>query len=80
MRYDKSDYITHVAMIHKGTLYSLPRPNRHHNLIRLAYACTGYSIAGQSEGFLDKYGNFIGRKLAAKIVLSSKQILVENQE
>lgn len=67
--------ITHVAIIHKGTLYSLPKPNRHHNVIRLIYACTGHPVYGQTEGFLDRHGSFIGRKTAANIVADTKQPL-----
>lgn len=77
MRHDESDYITNVAVIHNGTLYSLPEPNRHHNVLRLIYACTGYPVWDTDEGFLDKDGDFIDRKEAMEIVIDSKQPLRE---
>lgn len=51
--------ITHVAIKHKGTVVSLPKPNRHHDVIRLI----GERIeAGDDcQGFLDEHGKFYRR-------------------
>jgi hypothetical protein len=55
--------ITHVAIIYDGTTYSLPAPNRHHNVIRLITATNGVGIKGPDrQGFLDSNGIFLSRR------------------
>jgi hypothetical protein len=54
--------ITHVAIMYNGKLYSLPAPNRHHNVIGLIYEQTGDTMRGTNEqGFLDEEGMFLRR-------------------
>ena len=55
--------ITHVAIIHQGKLYSLPKPKRHFHIIHLIYAQTKETVDGE-QGFLDDQGNFLNRELA----------------
>ncbi len=53
--------ITDVAVIFEGEIYSLPAPNRHHNVIHMMYG-NGIRINGPSlEGFLDENGTFLNR-------------------
>ncbi len=66
--------ITHVAMIWEGKLYSLPKPNRHHNLIQMAFAETGHPVYQSWQGFLDSNGKFVGRKEAYKTALKACQL------
>lgn len=66
--------ITHVAMIYQGKLWTLPKPNRHHNIIKLYYKTTGLSLNEHKEGFLDDHGNFLDRTQALKHALNCGQI------
>jgi hypothetical protein len=54
--------ITHVAIKYDGKIYSLPAPNRHHNVIRMIAEENGVGIIGPDvQGFLDDKGNFLDR-------------------
>lgn len=68
--------ITHVAIIYLGKTYSLPKPNRHHHVIRLIAEELGIDHVGQGEqGFLDDTGRFLRRKPALYIALKSGQVI-----
>jgi hypothetical protein len=55
--------ITHVAIKYDDVIYSLLRPNRHHNVIRLIASINSVGIGGPSiEGFLDENGEFLNRR------------------
>jgi hypothetical protein len=59
--------ITHVAIRFRGTVYSLPEPNRHHNVIRHIVDTEGVSHVdsyGEDQGFLDETGRYLTRKQA----------------
>lgn len=65
--------ITHVAMRFRGQLWSLPRPYRHHHIIRIiAYLngmfgdgqITHVDAHGDDQGFLDAAGQYLTRKQA----------------
>lgn len=53
--------ITHVAIIWKDKLYSLPKPNRHHHIIHEIHLATGDMDIYGDQGFLDDKGNFLNR-------------------
>jgi len=56
--------LTHVAIRFQGTVYSLPAPNRHHDVIRKIVAETGVDTVdtlGDDQGFLDADGNYLRR-------------------
>ncbi len=72
--------ITHVAIIFQGKLYSLPRPNRHHHVIRMIWEQTGQPVDNDEQGFLDEYGNFLNRKQALIHAVSCGQFLGRNFE
>lgn len=57
-----------------GKIWSVPRPERHHHVIKLM-VLFGYPtpVAG-IQGFLLSNGKFVGRKEAAKIAIEAKQI------
>jgi hypothetical protein len=68
--------IEHVAIMYEGKLWSLPRPNRHHNIIRVIAACNGVGIKGPNvQGFLTDQGRFVDRKEALQIALAAGQVL-----
>lgn len=52
--------ITHVAIKYDGMVYSLPKPNRHHDVIRMIGGIAGPDV----QGFLDDKGYFLTRKQA----------------
>lgn len=64
--------ITHVAIVRNGVVYSLPKPNRHHNVF--------FIMAPRSkedkdiQGFVDDAGKFLTRKEAFIIATESGQI------
>lgn len=49
--------ITHVAIKYNGTIYSLPAPNRHHDVIRSIGGIKGPDV----QGFLDDKRHFLNR-------------------
>lgn len=59
--------ITHVAIRFEGVTYSLPAPNRHHDVIRHIAETTGAATVdahGDDQGFLDESGRYLNRKQA----------------
>lgn len=68
--------ITHVAILYNGTLYSLPKPNRHPDVIRMIFEQTGSGISGPDvQGFLTGSGTFVNRVEALEIALRENQVL-----
>jgi hypothetical protein len=67
--------ITHVAIIHKGKTYSLPKPNRHHHIIHQIYLETGETVDDMVQGFLDDGGNFLDREQAMTHAIACQQLL-----
>lgn len=69
--------ITHVAIKYKGITYSLPEPNRHHNVLWMIIEKTGAKRVDSKEseqGFLDTKGNFLTRKQALPIAQLNNQM------
>lgn len=62
--------ITHVAIVFNGVTYSLPKPNRHHHVIRHIADVTGATYVSGKQGFLDDLGKFLDRE---KALLHAKQ-------
>lgn len=59
--------ITHVAIRFQGKVWSLPAPNRHHDVIRLIVEETGVEYVnahGDDQGFLDESGRYLRRQAA----------------
>ena len=52
--------ITHVAIKYNGTIYSLPAPNRHHDVIRMIGGISGPDV----QGFLTDKKHFLNREQA----------------
>lgn len=67
--------ITHVAIHYAGKYYSLPKPNRHWNVIQLIAKENGVGIQGSDrQGFLDDTGRFLNRKQAMNHAISVGQV------
>lgn len=67
--------ITHVAIQYQGKTYSLPAPNRHHNVIRMIAAENGVGVKGPDvQGFLDDTGEFLNRRTAYTLAVANGQI------
>jgi hypothetical protein len=65
--------ITHVAIRFQGKVWSLPRPYRHHHIIRVIMyldgqfgdgELTAVDTHGNDQGFLDEAGQYLTRKEA----------------
>lgn len=59
--------ITHVAIRFQDRIWSLPKPNRHHHVIRLIADETGVTSVDaylDDQGFLDDQGNYLTREEA----------------
>lgn len=69
--------ITHVAVRFNGQIYSLPPPNRHHDVIweiaRVTNAST-VRAGGDNQGFLDESGRYLTRKEALLVALENNQV------
>jgi hypothetical protein len=59
--------LMHVAIRYKGEVYSLPAPNRHHDVIRLIAEKTGdkqIDTHEDDQGFLNADGRYLRRSQA----------------
>lgn len=69
--------ITHVAIRFQGKIYSLPAPNRHHDVIRLIAAETGVKSVDAREddqGFLIDGKTWCRRKAALRVATECGQL------
>ena len=69
--------IVGVAIIsHDGKVISLPKPNRHHNVIKLMACDLGHPtpIKGK-QGFVNESGVFLDRIEAKKVAIKHNQLL-----
>ncbi len=69
--------ITHVAIRFQGRVWSLPAPNRHHDVIRLIVAETGVATVdayGDDQGFLIDGERYCRRKSALRIARECGQL------
>lgn len=59
--------ITHVAIKFEGNVYSLPAPNRHHDVILHIIQVLKIETVnsyGENQGFLDENGQYLNRRQA----------------
>jgi hypothetical protein len=69
--------ITHVAIRFKGEIYSLPAPNRHHDVIRHIIDSTGETHVDsrdEDQGFLDSTGRYLTRWQALRVASQAGQL------
>lgn len=70
-----TDIITGVAIKYDGKVYSLPRPNRHHNVIRHIREVTGHGISGPDvQGFITQRGVFLNRRQGMELAAANGQL------
>jgi hypothetical protein len=71
--------ITHVAIRFRGVVYSLPRPSRHHHVIREIIRLNPdvCSVSGEEQGFLDESGRFLSRAAALVSAVKFGQLRAE---
>lgn len=69
--------IVAVAVRYNGKVYSLPRPNRHHDVLRVIHQETGdwtIDAHGDDQGFLDENGTYYRRAPALIHAITCGQI------
>jgi hypothetical protein len=72
---DELHRITRVAIQYNGKIYSLPAPNRHHDVIRMIAKENGVGVNGPDvQGFLDEAGTFLHRRSAFVIAQQTGQL------
>jgi hypothetical protein len=59
---------------HDGTVYSVPRPGRHHHVIRLMVEAGRPKPITGEQGFVLEDGRFVNREEGAQMALASGQI------
>lgn len=68
--------IDYVSIRFDGVVYILPKPNRHHNVIRMINLNYGVRLYGpHEEGFVDCLGNFLNRREAYKLASENGQLV-----
>ena len=75
--------ITHVAIRFQNKVWSLPRPYRHHHIIRIIMyldgqfgdgELTAVDTYGDDQGFLDSSGKYLTRKQAQVNAMINNQV------
>ena len=69
--------ITHVAIRVGDTIYALPKPNRHHHVIRWMVDAKGFETVeshGDDQGFVDEAGTYLTREQALVSALMNGQV------
>lgn len=68
--------ISVAAIRFAGVIYALPRPGRHHNILRLMKALGVPPLRGKEEqGFLTSEGKFVDRKEGKLIAVARGQLI-----
>lgn len=75
---DNVELIEGVAIIQDGELYQLPKPNRHHHLIRLIFDKTGKTVNGE-QGFITSTKRFVTRTEGLIVAKKAKQLLPRHE-
>lgn len=64
-----------AAIRQDGVIYTLPRPARHHDIIK--YMCVEKGVKPPvlgEQGFIDDYEGFVGRRSALRIAMKCNQV------
>lgn len=73
--------IAAVAVRYRDKVWTLPPPNRHHNVIRRIADETGDKLidcSGKNQGFVDEEGRYLDRVEALAVALANGQVLDAN--
>lgn len=75
----ETETITAAACIHKGIVYSLPPPARHHTVMRHIWDTFGEVFIGPAaQGFVTSRGRFVNRRKALRIVKAANQPQIDH--
>lgn len=72
--------ITHVAIRFANRVWSLPKPNRHHNIIAKIVDELNVDhvpVIGEDQGFLDDTGKYLTRSEAFRHAIECGQIAAD---
>ncbi len=69
-----SETIERAAIRYQGTVYSVPRPGRHHNVAHMMNEQGMDTITMLDQGFVTSEGRFVDRKEAAVIAAAAGQL------
>jgi len=68
--------IAAAAILHRGTVWSVPRPGRHHDVIariRREAAGTLPVRGGEAQGFVTSTGRYVDRREGGRLALAAGQ-------
>lgn len=76
----ETETVVAAACIYKGTVYSLPPPARHHNVMRHIWDTVGGEafIGPGAQGFVTSRGRFVNRREALRIVKAAGQPQIDH--
>lgn len=83
MRID-GETIETAAILFDGVVYTVPRPGRHHDVMRHMWTQWGDKpgeerfIRGETQGFVTSTGRFVGRSKALRIVKAAGQPQIDH--
>lgn len=66
-----AEIIVGVSILYRNTAYSMPKPNRHHNVIRMIGGIEDEDL----QGFITNTGRFVDRVEGLAIALAANQVL-----
>lgn len=72
--------IKSAAIYYNDKVYFLPRPNRHHDVLRFIHKETGDMSINGVQGFVLSDGKFVGREMAKIVAIRAGQLLDHNLE
>ena len=71
--------IAAAAIKYKDIIVSMPRPNRHHNIISAIYNLWAIKTGSNGvQGFITSTGEFVDRKEGLQIARDNNQIIYKN--
>lgn len=76
----ETETVVAAACIHKGTVYSLPPPARHHTVMRHIWDTISQDafIGPGAQGFVTSTGRFVNRRQALRIVKAAGQPQIDH--
>lgn len=76
----QQETIEKAACVYKGVVYSLPRPARHHTVMRHIWDTVSDKafIGPGAQGFVTNTGRFVNRRKALRIVKAAGQPQIDH--
>lgn len=60
-------------------VHSVPKPGRHHDVIRVVHEATGEPVGGE-QGFVTSTGRFVNRLVARRIAENARQLIAGRKD